>query len=231
MPPARCLKSTVRQSPPSAVGFTHADAVMPVVSRTELASLTVTQSLTPSKVRAPPKRPEVVRVAPLIVPVLPAVEASGVVVPDASSKPQAPTRPEATGQLGASVTVKAMSTVFGEPETPAAVTVTVPVCRPGASPAVDGVTETVRGAASDAGVTVSHGTLADAVKESVPPPELVTLKALVSTVAAPCAALNESAVGETESCGGCGGGSTVSVTGIERGEPVAPAAVTVTVAV
>ena len=46
----------------------------------------------------------------------------------------------------------------------------------------------------------------------------------------PTVALNVRLDGETASAGG-GGGSTVSVTGIALGEPVAPSAVTVTVAV
>ena len=46
----------------------------------------VTQSLTPSKERALPKRPWAIRVAPLMVPVLPRPEASTTVEPLASSK-------------------------------------------------------------------------------------------------------------------------------------------------
>ena len=91
--------------------------------------------------------------------------------------------------------VKETATVCGDPATPGAATVTVPVCRPGASPAVAGVTETVRGAEPEPGVTVSQGTLADAVKESDPPPALVTLIALVSTVGAPWTALKDSEPG------------------------------------
>ena len=65
---------------------------MPVVRSRLSASGTVTQSLTPSKLSAPPNLPAAVRVAPLIVPVLPRPEASAAVVPVVSSKPQAPTR-------------------------------------------------------------------------------------------------------------------------------------------
>ena len=99
------MNSTVRQAPPRAVGFTHADAVMPVASRSDGASFTVTQSLEPSNVSAPPKRPAVVRVAPLIVPPLPAPEASTTAAPDVSSNAHAPTRPVGVGQAGASATV------------------------------------------------------------------------------------------------------------------------------
>ena len=90
------------------------------------------------------------------------------------------------------------------------------------------VTDTVRGATSAVGLTESHGTSAEAVKFSVPPPVFVTVNDFVSPVAAPWVAANASAVGATASAGG---GSTVKVTGISRGEPVAPGAVTVIVAV
>src|SRR4051794_40098353 len=56
------------------------------------------------------------------------------------------------------------------------------------------------------------------------------LSVLAPGPAAPSVAVNASDVGATASAGGCGG-ATVSVTGIVFGDPVAPAAVTVTVAV
>src|SRR5688500_6961702 len=115
MPPLRCLKSTVCHAPPRAVGFTHAEAVIPVDGRRDGASATVTQSSEPSNVSAPPKRPAAVRAAPEIVPALPAGEASATVAPEASSKPHAPTRPAGVGQAGASVTVKVTSTVSVSP--------------------------------------------------------------------------------------------------------------------
>ena len=77
---------------PSAAGRTHASSVIAVVRSSELASATVTQSLTPSNDRPPPYRP-VVRAAPEIVPALPRPDVSVAVVPLASSKPQAPTSP------------------------------------------------------------------------------------------------------------------------------------------
>ncbi len=117
--PGCSLSRTVRQPDPTAVGRTHASSVMPVVRSSESASGTVTQSLMPSKLSAPPKRPPVLRVGPLSVPVLPRPDASAVVVPDASSKPHAPTRFEATG-----LTVNVTATVLGEPVAPGAVTVT-----------------------------------------------------------------------------------------------------------
>ena len=82
---------------PIAVGRTQASSVMPVVRSSESASATVTQSLMPLKLSAPPNLPPRVRVAPLIVPVLPRPDPSVAVVPDASSKPQAPTRFDTTG--------------------------------------------------------------------------------------------------------------------------------------
>ena len=68
------------------VGYTQASSVMPVVRSSDAESLMVTQSLTPSKERALPKRPWVIRVAPLMVPVLPLPEPSTTVEPLASSK-------------------------------------------------------------------------------------------------------------------------------------------------
>jgi hypothetical protein len=98
---------------------------MPVVRSRTLASGTVTKLLVPLKLRAPPNRPAVLRVAPVIVPVFPRPDASTAVVPVVSSKPHAPTRLAEPGGL----TVRVTATVLGEPVAPAvvAVTVTVPV--------------------------------------------------------------------------------------------------------
>ena len=103
-------------------GLTHAESVIPVVSRSAGESGTVTQSSRPSKFSAPPNRPAALRAAPVIVPGLPA--AAVAVAPDASSKPHAPTRPVGVVQAGASATVKDTATVF---VSPAPATVTVPV--------------------------------------------------------------------------------------------------------
>ena len=70
-----------------AVGKTHASSVNAVVRLSSAVEATVTQSLTPSKVRALPKRPWVVQVAPVMVPVCPLPEASAVLVPVPSLKP------------------------------------------------------------------------------------------------------------------------------------------------
>jgi hypothetical protein len=105
-----------------ALGRIQASMVIPVVRSSESASGTVTQSLTPSKLSALPKRPEALRVAPLSVPVLARPDESVAVVPDASSKPHAPTR-----FVDAGLTVSVTATVLGEPVAPAVVAVTVTV--------------------------------------------------------------------------------------------------------
>ena len=87
-----------------------------------MLSGTVTHLPVPVNASAPPNFPAVVRVAPVIVPMLPLPDLSATVEPLASSKPQAPTSPLAGG-----VTVNVTATVFGDPVAPAAVIVTVPV--------------------------------------------------------------------------------------------------------
>ena len=82
----------MRQALPSAVGLTHASSVAREVRSSDALSGTVTMSLTPSKLSADPNLPELVRVAPLMEPVLPRPDASVTDAPFASSKPQAPTR-------------------------------------------------------------------------------------------------------------------------------------------
>ena len=115
----------MRQIAFSEVGKIQASSVARLVRSSDAASGTVTQSLIPSKVRADPILPAVVRVAPEIVPLLPRPEASVAAGPLASSKPQAPTGPVPGGVTG--LTVNVTATVLGEPVAPAAVTVTVPV--------------------------------------------------------------------------------------------------------
>ena len=95
---------------------------------------------------------------------------------------------------------------------------------------IDGVTVSVAGAVALAGVTASHAASSDAVTSSVPPPVFVTATVLAAGLDPPCVALNDRLAGETASAGGAGG-STVSVTAIVLGEPVAPAVVAVTVTV
>ena len=201
---------------------------MPVVRSSDAESATVTQSLRPSNVSAPPARPAVVRVAPEIVPGLPAPDASVAVGPDTSSKPYAATSPAEGG--GGSLTVNVTGTVFGDPLTPAAVTVTVALWVPAARPAGFAVTVTAWGAEPLAGATDSHAASSDAVKLSVPPPVFVTSIVLPAGALPPTVAANASDAGDTASAGGGGCALTVSVTGTVAGEPCAPAAVTVTVA-
>ena len=79
------MRITVSQ-PLIAVGNTHASSVMAAVRSSELESLTVTQSLTPSNDSALPYLPLVVQVAPEIVPVFPLPEVSASVEPVPASK-------------------------------------------------------------------------------------------------------------------------------------------------
>ena len=85
-PVGASLRIAVRQ-PLSVVGLTQADSVMPVVRSSAFASATVTRSLVPSKLRAPPNRPPAFQVAPLTVPLRPLPVASLATVPDVSLKP------------------------------------------------------------------------------------------------------------------------------------------------
>ena len=78
---------TFRQSAPWAVGKIHASSVSAAVGFSSAVEATVTQSLTPSKVSALPKRPWVVQAAPEMVPVCALPEASAVLVPVPSLKP------------------------------------------------------------------------------------------------------------------------------------------------
>src|SRR5918995_5151763 len=82
----------VRQ-PPAVLGLTQPSSVMPVVRSSEGASATVTQSLIPSKLSAPPLRPSVVGVAPETVPWFPSPDASVTMAALTASNDQAPTRP------------------------------------------------------------------------------------------------------------------------------------------
>src|SRR5262245_22393190 len=82
---------TVSQ-PLIAPGFTHASRVMAPDRSSELASLTVTQSLTPSNDSAPPYLPPAVQAAPESVPLFPWLLESAAVVPLPSLKLYAATR-------------------------------------------------------------------------------------------------------------------------------------------
>src|SRR5258706_15440817 len=87
------LSITERQLVGVVVGYTHASSVMPVVSRSEVAFGIVTCAPVPLNTSALPNLPDVVQVAPLIVPVLPLPEISATVVPAPSLSAYAATRP------------------------------------------------------------------------------------------------------------------------------------------
>src|SRR3954453_19478257 len=213
------LSITVRHPVPTAVGRTQPSSVMPVVRSSESASATVTQSLMPSKLSAPPNLPAALRTGPLSVPGLPRPEASAVVVALVSSKPQAPTRLE--GACGPTVSVTV--TVLGEPVAPGAVKVTSVVYVPTARPVIVGVAVTVPGLVPLSGDTVSQEAFSAAVQLIEPDPVLLTDTGLGAGSVPPTVAVHPSVAGVTDRAGG-GGGSPVSVTVTVFGEPVAPAA-------
>ena len=105
-------------------GFTHASKVMADVSRNEGESFTVTRALVPLKDRALPYLPEVLQVAPLIVPVLLLPDRSATVVPLPSLNPYAATRP-----LDTAVTVSTkLLLALRAPSLTTMVIVEVPLC-------------------------------------------------------------------------------------------------------
>ena len=116
---------------PTAVGLTHASIVSPVVRSSGFASGTVTQSLTPSKLSAPPNRPAAVRVAPQIVPVLLPPEPSATVVPGRLVEPVGGDQAGRRHRRGLTVNVTAID--LGAPVAPSAPTVIVAVCVPAGS--------------------------------------------------------------------------------------------------
>ena len=87
--------TTVRHTPPAAVGFTQASRVTADVRRREAASATLTMLLVPLNDSALPNLPAVVQVALESVPVLLLPDASTVEVPVPSSKLYEATRPVA----------------------------------------------------------------------------------------------------------------------------------------
>ena len=131
----------------------------------------------------------------------------------------------AGGVTGSTVSVTAI--VFGDPDAPAAVTVTSVVYVPAARPLIDGVTVIVPALVPLPGERLSQLALSDAVQSIDPPPVLVTDSVLAAGLDPPCVALNDRLAGDTDNAGGVAG-STVSVTAIVFGDPDAPAAVTVT---
>src|SRR6476620_9027480 len=92
-PFGRSLITAADQSELAAVGFTHASTVIPLVSRNNALSATVTQAFVPLKESALPYLPDVVQAALESVPVSKLPDTSAVVVPVPSSNPHAPTSP------------------------------------------------------------------------------------------------------------------------------------------
>ena len=109
------------------------------------------------------------------------------------------------GPAGGGCTVRVTSICFGEPSAPGAVTVTVPVCVPGARPAIRGATPIVPGDAPLVGDSWSHGTLALAVQFSACAPSWLTARSRGAGSAPPDVAVNDSVPGVTASVGGGGG--------------------------
>src|SRR4051794_16235179 len=83
----------VRQPLWLAVGWIHADRVIPVLRLSAAELATLTRLLVPLKLRAVPLRPAVVQVAPASVATFPFPETSALVVPAPSLNAHAPTRP------------------------------------------------------------------------------------------------------------------------------------------
>src|SRR4029077_10593100 len=106
---------------------------MALVNCSDVALLMVTKALDPLKVKALPYLPEVVQVAPLIVPLFPLPDRSLTTVPLPSLNPYAATRPG----VGLTVTTKLVLVLLG-PSFTVTVMVALPVCPPA------GVTATVR---------------------------------------------------------------------------------------
>src|SRR3954471_20381067 len=94
-----------------------------------------------------------------------------------------------------------------------------------------GVTVRVWGAVPEPGLTDIHEASSDAVNDSVPLPAFDTAIVFAAGSAPPAVALNDRLAGVVASAGPVGAGPTVNVTGTTFGEPVAPAAVIVTLAV
>src|SRR5207249_1472575 len=87
------------------VGYTHASNVIPLVNCSEAALLMVTSALLPLKLKALPYLPDVVQVAPLIVPLLPLPDPSATTVPLPSLNPYAATKPGLGVGVGVAVGV------------------------------------------------------------------------------------------------------------------------------
>src|SRR3954470_4215591 len=154
------------------------------------------------------------------------VLAAGLVPPAVAVKASVVGETESAGGVGG-LTVSVTVIVFGDPVAPVAVTVTSVVYVPAARPVIDGVTVIVPVFVPLAGDRLSHVALSAAVQSIDPPPVLLTDSVLAAGSEPPAVAVKARLPGVTDSAGGVGG-STVRVTGMVLGEPVAPEAVTVT---
>jgi hypothetical protein len=94
---------------------------------------------------------------------------------------------------------------FGEPVAPDALTVTVAVYVPAASPLVFAVTDNDAGALPLAGDTDNHDASSDALKLNDPVPVLVTDNDCAAGLAPPAVPANDNDPGDTDNTG-CGGG-------------------------
>jgi hypothetical protein len=118
------------------VGYTHASNVIALVNCSDGALLTVTEALVPLKLKALPYLPEVVHVAPLIVPLFPLPDRSVNTVPLPSLNPYAAIRLGVGVEVGVgvgvavpgfTVTRKLMLVLLG-PSFTVTVMVALPVC-------------------------------------------------------------------------------------------------------
>src|ERR1051326_6515114 len=102
---------------------------------------------------------------------------------------------------GGAGTVRVAETIFGDPVTPAAVTVTVPVYAPAAIPVAFAATLTEPAFVPDDGETVSQAALLAATHGIVPPPAFAIETLCGAGFAAPAVAENDNAIVETLSAG------------------------------
>src|SRR5947208_10877721 len=96
---------TSRHAMTTVVGYTQASKVIALVNCSDVALLMVTRAFVPLKFKALPYLPEVVHVAPLMVPLFPLPDASFTTVPLPSLNPYAATRPGAALGVGVGVGV------------------------------------------------------------------------------------------------------------------------------